>query len=336
MLSIAKFLHFQKANMDEFIYILCGLIALNAAIRALRNKEGRIGTFVFWLCTAVLFAGGKFIVEGFEYGAAFIGCLLVLMGILTLTNQVKIGEFTPRTPEETRANADRIGYKIFIPALVLGLTAFALASLSRFKIPVDVDPETGKDIILSLSSPQTLGLSSLIALIVVWILCKPRVDQTVEDMAQVLMEVGPASLLPQLLAGLGVIFATAGVGDVIGQWFGAAVPEGSRIAGAIAYVLGMMLFTMIMGNAFAAFTVMTVGIGIPFLINLGANPAMVGALGMTAGYCGTLLTPMAANFNIVPVSILGAKDKYTVIKAQAPVAIAMALIHIVLILVLAF
>ncbi len=57
---------------------------------------------------------------------------------------------------------------------------------------------------------------------------------------------------------------------------------------------------------------------------------------MTCGYCGTLLTPMAANFNIVPGAILETKDKYTIIKTQAPMALAMILVHIVLMLVLAF
>ncbi|MCB6314216.1 DUF979 domain-containing protein, partial [Gordonibacter pamelaeae] len=70
------------------------------------------------------------------------------------------------------------------------------------------------------------------------------------------------------------------------------------------YCLGMVIFTMIMGNAFAAFSVITLGIGIPFVIAQGGNPVVVGALGMTCGFCGTLLTPMAANFNIVPTAVL--------------------------------
>lgn len=37
---------------------------------------------------------------------------------------------------------------------------------------------------------------------------------------------------------------------------------------------------------------------------------------MYAGYCGTLMTPMAANFNIVPAALLELKDKYQVIKVQ--------------------
>ena len=98
----------------------------------------------------------------------------------------------------------------------------------------------------------------------------------------------------------------------------------------------MAVFTMIMGNAFAAFAVITAGIGVPFVINLGANPALVGALGLTAGYCGTLMTPMAANFNIVPASILEMENKNSVIFVQAPIAIVMLIIHIIIMYLFAF
>ena len=54
----------------------------------------------------------------------------------------------------------------------------------------------------------------------------------------------------------------------------------------------MVLFTMLMGNAFA-FTVITASIGIPFVIAQGGDPIVAGALAMTGGFCGTLLTPMA-------------------------------------------
>ena len=50
----------------------------------------------------------------------------------------------------------------------------------------------------------------------------------------------------------------------------------------------MMLFTMIMGNAYAAITVMTEGIGYPFELAHGANPVVIGMLALTCGFCGTL------------------------------------------------
>ena len=68
----------------------------------------------------------------------------------------------------------------------------------------------------------------------------------------------------------------------------------------------------------------------------GANPVVVGALGLTAGYCGTLMTPMAANFNIMPAALLETKSKYAIIISQLPVALIMLAIHIILMYVLAF
>jgi uncharacterized membrane protein len=48
----------------------------------------------------------------------------------------------------------------------------------------------------------------------------------------------------------------------------------------------------------------------------GGNPAVMAAIGMFSGYCGTLMTPMAANFNIVPAALLELPDKNAVIKAR--------------------
>ena len=109
------------------------------------------------------------------------------------------------------------------------------------------------------------------------------------------------------------------------------VPVDSRLAAVLAYGLGMVLLTVIMGNAFAAFPVMTAGVGLPLLVRLhGADPALVGALGMLTGYCGTLLTPMAANFNLVPVALLELPDPHAVIKAQAPTALLLLTVNLAL------
>lgn len=100
------------------------------------------------------------------------------------------------------------------------------------------------------------------------------------------------------------------------------IPEGSLLAAVIAYGLGMALFTMVMGNAFAAFPVMTAAIGLPLLIHqYHGDPAIVAAIGMLAGFCGTLMTPMAANFNVVPAALLDLKDRNAVVKAQVGLAL---------------
>jgi uncharacterized membrane protein len=148
--------------------------------------------------------------------------------------------------------------------------------------------------------------------------------------------VGPVGILPQLLAALGALFTAAGVGTVIANGVSAIIPDGSKLIATAVYCIGMALFTIIMGNGFAAFSVITVGIGLPFLILQGANPVVVGAMGLTAGYCGTLCTPMAANFNIMPAALLETKDKYVIIKSQLPMAGTLLVIHIILMYILAF
>ena len=57
------------------------------------------------------------------------------------------------------------------------------------------------------------------------------------------------------------------------------------------------------------------------VLGLGGDPVVVGAVGMLAGFCGTLLSPMAANFNIVPAALLNLPDRYAVIRAQWPTAV---------------
>ena len=149
--------------------------------------------------------------------------------------------------------------------------------------------------------------------------------------------VGWAAILPQMLASLGAVFALAGVGDVVGGLAWQGIPQGSLLGAVIAYGLGMALFTMIMGNAFAAFPVMIAAIGMPLLIRqYGGDPAIICAIGMLAGFCGTLMTPMAANFNLVPAALLELKDKNGVIKAQVGTAIPLLIVNIALIYFLAF
>ena len=181
-----------------------------------------------------------------------------------------------------------------------------------------------------------IGVASIVALLVAMVITKAPPKTALEDTDRMLQSVGTTGILPQLLAALGVVFNAAGVGDVISHAISGIVPEGNRLAGVIAYCLGMMIFTMVMGNAFAAFTVITAGIGVPFVMMQGGDPVVAGTLAMTAGFCGTLLTPMAANFNALPVALLEMDDTNGVIKAQAPMAIMMMIIHIILMYVLAF
>ena len=315
----------------EIFYILCGLVCIDTAFRALKNEQAKIPTFLFWLLLGIIFAGGKWLPP------VLTGALLVVMGIITVTGNLKMGKFDEASHELKQAAAEKLGNKIFIPAITVGVMAFILAFVKYTDfIP---DPATGEliETTKSLNGAIMTGTGCVLALIFAFIICKPSIKDTREDSARLLMTVGASALLPQLLGALQSIFTAAGVGDVISSIVSGVIPEGNIVAGVIVYCLGMVIFTMIMGNAFAAFSVITIGIGYPFLIAHGGNPAVIGALGMTCGYCGTLMTPMAANFNIVPCAVLETKDpRWALIKTQAPVALILIVVHIILMLVLAF
>ncbi|MBQ4164678.1 MAG: DUF979 domain-containing protein [Turicibacter sp.] len=296
------------------IYAIIGLICISLAVSAMRSKEqpARIGTGLFWAILGIIFILGDYI------PANIIGILIIVMAVLSASKQVRMVSFKTSTDEFKQESAAKIGNKLFIPALVLAILAFVIAQFTE------------------LGSYNAIGLSGIGALIVILIISKSNVKEANTEATRLLSQVGPTAILPQILAALGTLFTIAGVGDVIAGGVSQVIPEGNIWVGVIAYCVGMALFTAVMGNAFAAFSVITAGIGVPFVFALGADPIIAGALGLTAGFCGTLLTPMAANFNIVPASILDLKNQYGVIKAQAPFAIVMLIIHIILMRFLAF
>ncbi len=295
-------------NLLELFFILVGLLLIYTGIAVFMDKEHptRLGTSLFWLLLGVIFAIGNFI------PSIISGALLLVIGVLTFFKQVNIGHVFEASEKETQENNERIGNLVFIPVLTLAVVAVGVAQLTP------------------LGGQVGIGIGSVVSLLVAMAITKASPTTALKDGDRMVQQVGTTGILPQLLAALGVIFTEAGVGDVISGAISSVIPEGNRLAGVVAYCLGMVIFTMIMGNAFAAFTVITAGIGIPFVIAQGADPVVAGALAMTAGFCGTLLTPMAANFNALPVALLEMKNENSVIKEQAPIAFLMIIVHIVL------
>ena len=295
-------------NLLEFFFILIGLQLIYTAYKVFTNKSNskRIGTSLFWLDLGLLFMLGKFLPNIAS------GLLVVLLGVISLFRQFEVSKFAAFDQEKLEKEAKKYGNKIFIPVLSLAVVSVVLA----FFIP--------------LSSKSAIGVAAIVGIILAMLIFGSKPKHVIEESDRMIQTMGTSGILPQLLAALGAIFTIAGVGDVISQMIGGFVPEGNRLAGVTAYVLGMVVFTIIMGNGFAAFTVITAGVGLPFVIAQGADPAIAGALALTAGYCGTLLTPMAANFNVLPASLLEMKNPYGVIKEQVPVAVIMIIVHIAL------
>jgi uncharacterized membrane protein len=234
--------------------------------------------------------------------------------------------------EERRQSAARRGDLLFLPALVIPATAL-LGTLILKQARIGGAPliEPGQATLISLA----LGVILALAAAMVWL--RPPIQAPVQEARRLLDSIGWAAILPQMLAALGAVFALSGVGDQVGRLIAAHAPLDTRLAAVVAYTAGMALFTMIMGNGFAAFPVMTAAVGLPLIVrHFGGDPAAVAAIGMLSGFCGTLMTPMAANFNIVPVALLELGDRNAVIRAQAPTALALLAVNTTLMYVLAF
>ena len=280
----------------EIIYIIMGLVTINTGIKNALDKTNpsRFGTAVFWCLLGVILGFGRWI------PASWNGFLILIMVIPAIFHKVKIGTQIVPAAEEVYVKYQKLGMKVFIPALSIGVFAVLFAVLL---------PDLGAMV--------GIGAGILVSIILLMIFDKSNTPKVfLNDSERLISTVGPLSMLPMLLASLGAIFMQAGVGDVIAALVGKIIPEGNVNAGIIVFAIGMALFTMIMGNAFAAITVMTVGVGAPFVLSYGANPALIGMLALTCGFCGTLCTPMAANFNVVPVAMLDMKQRFGVIKNQ--------------------
>jgi uncharacterized membrane protein len=227
------------------------------------------------------------------------------------------GKKESSTREEREASARRWGNKLFIPALTIPLVT-VLGTFVFRKITVDGAPLVDVKQVTVIS----LAIATIIALAVGMAMLKPPLSAPIREARRLLDAVGWAAVLPQMLAALGALFAIAGVGNVVSGLAQRWIPLDSPFIVVVAYAVGMAVFTMIMGNAFAAFPVMTAGIGLPLIVQrFGGDPTVMAAIGMLSGFCGTLMTPMAANFNIVPTALLELPDENAVIKVQIPTAL---------------
>lgn len=310
------------------VYALAGLVfGAFAVLSALDRTNGkRWGNAVFWGLVAVSFLAGDRLGD--------LGNGILVLGLAGIAGLGLLGRGQPATTstEERKALARQFGGRLFIPALTLPLVViFGVLVLKPLQVnggPL-LDPKQATLI--------SLALAAVIATGVGLILLRQPLISPLQEGRRLMDTVGWAALLPQMLAALGAVFALAGVGETIGALVTAWIPMDARLTAVAVYCLGMAGFTMIMGNAFAAFPVMTAGVALPILVGkFGGDPAVVASIGMLSGFCGTLMTPLAANFNLVPAALLELPDRYAVIKAQIPTALPLLLVNVGLMYVLAF
>jgi uncharacterized membrane protein len=312
----------------HWLYVLAGAVFASFATSSARDATNlkRWGNTAFWALLAASFWFGDF------FGDVGNGVLVLALVAIAGTHLLGRGSRQSTSNEQRERHSDRLGNKLFLPALIIPFTAFVGTLLFNYT------PLSGSGLIDPKSVTLVLlGAGVMIGLATCYAWLRPPALAPIDEGGRMADSIGWALVLPQMLAALGVIFAAAGVGTTIGAMASSIIPHGSVFLAVVLYALGMVVFTMIMGNAFAAFPVMAAAIGIPILIHAdGGNPAVIGAVGMLAGFCGTLMTPMAANFNIVPAALLELKNQYGVIKAQIGTAIPLLIANILILYVAGF
>lgn len=285
----------------EIIFILMGFLCIFLSLQQLRKgREGReinIEGFIFWGLLGVILSFGRWIPDIWS------GILILLMIIPAITGRRK--GTSVFTSEESRNVIISQGFKIFLPALSIGFVSIFFSVFTKINALVSI------------------GIGVFVSMLILRLFSrKNNMYSFVKNATSMLERVGHLSILPMLLASLGVIYNKAGVGSVISELFKNLIPQGNIYVGAIFLGIGMVFFTILMGNSFAAITVMLVGIAQPFVLSYQIDP-VIGMILLSIGSCGTLLTPMAANFNMVPISLLEMKDKHGVIKNQIFVSLIM-------------
>ncbi len=304
------------------VYLLAGAVFGAIAVFSALDQANprRWANTAFWGLFSASFLLGDYLGD--------LGNGLLVIAMVVLAGVVGLGHGRARRPntEERPALAQRHGNKLFLAALAIP-TVTLIGALTFPRVMIAGAPLFDP----AQTTLVAFACSVVLAMVIARLMLKQRVSAALDEGRQLLDLLGWAALLPQMLAALGAVLALAGLGTAVGDLVVQAIPTDSRFAVVVAYTFGMAIFTAMMGNAFAAFPVMTAGIGLPLIVmQFGGDPVVMASIGMLSGFCGTLTTPMAANFNIVPVALLGIQDRYAVIKAQLPTALLLLLTNTVL------
>ncbi len=314
----------------QVVYYLIGIVVMAIAWMSVRDTSNpkRYTTGLFWFLFGVGFLFGDAMIASLGKPLTYkiLGVIVMLLALIAGSNLLGSGQHTTKSNQDKAALAARLKNKLFLPAIAIPLITVALTLGAKNWQIGDYFLLDQKNLTLA-----CLTIACLVSVAYACMITGGTPLAAVQESRRLVDAMGWALILPLMLAMLGGVFVAAKTGQSIQTLVTMMINPDSKLALVVIYCVGMALFTMIMGNAFAAFPVMAAGIALPFLIvQHHANPAPLVAIGMLSGYCGTLMTPMAANFNIIPAALLELKDKYQVIKLQIPTAIAVLLCNITL------
>ncbi|MGO4379438.1 DUF979 domain-containing protein [Pseudoduganella sp. RAF53_2] len=308
-------------RVEYFYWLLGVMLALVSVMSAMdRTNPRRWTTSLFWALYAIIYIAGDLLPP------VVAGAMMVVMALLAGFGGVRSGKPDTLPEDQRRASAARLGGKLILPALIIPAVTMIGSTLLK-GVQIDgaflLDQKN-----LTLAS---LGCAAIVAVAVACWLTRASPLQAGRESRRLVDAMSWALVLPHMLAVLGLLFTEAGVGKAVAHITTSYIGLESPFVAVAVYCIGLALFTIVMGNGFAAFPVMAGGVGIPVLVHqFGANPAVMAAIGMFSAYCGTLMTPMAANFNIIPTALLDLPDRHAVIKAQIPTALALLLVNIFL------
>ncbi|EQB99886.1 putative membrane protein [Photorhabdus temperata subsp. temperata Meg1] len=334
---------------QQYLYWLAGVILLAVAAMSWRDHTNprRLTTSLFWALYGIVFLVGDWTYRLMELWASSeaeaqkmlnisVGLIVVLMALIAGLGGVRLGSYHQRTPQQRQESASRLGHRIFLPALAIPIVT-VMGVLLFNHVPGLQQALFGTGNHSTLVTLFSMTVGCLTGYGIALKMTREGITQSTQEARRLLDAIGWAFILPQILATLGLLFTVAGVGTAISHLTENYLAVDNRFIAVTTYVIGMALLTMVMGNAFAAFPIITAGIGIPILVlQHGGNPAVMAAIGMFSGYCGTLMTPMAANFNIVPAALLELPNRNAVIKAQIPTGTALLIANVFLLYFLMF
>ena len=306
----------------NYLFWLAGLVLLVVGGMIVTDREHprRFTAGGFWILYAVIFLIGDLIPP------SVVGVLVIAMALVAGFGGVTAARPRVLSLEARKASAARLGNKLFIPALTIPVVTVVITLAASHLIVGGTPLIDPKNVTLI-----GFGLGCVIALAVACVMTRDTVGQSMKEARRLVDALSWAAVLPQMLGMLGLVFSDAGVGKAVAHVTTAYINLDYRFVAVAVYCIGMAVFTMVMGNGFAAFPVMTGGVGVPILVGMFHGiPAVMVAIGMFSGYCGTLMTPMAANFNMVPVALLELPDKNAVIKVQVPTALSLLVVNILL------
>jgi uncharacterized membrane protein len=305
-----------------YLYWLVGIILLitSGMILTDSNHPKRLLSGGFWFIYAIIFLIGDILPP------ALVGAMVIVMAVIAGFGGVLAAKAKTLSDETRKASAARLGNRLFVPALTIPVVTVIGTLLASHLIIGGTPLLDPKNVTL-----VAFGVGCVVAVVLACLITRDSPVQATKESRRLIEALGWAVVLPQMLGMLGLVFSDAGVGKAVAHIVTTTINMDTRLVAVIVYCVGMALFTVIMGNGFAAFPVMTGGVGVPILVGVHhANPAIMVAIGMFSGYCGTLLTPMAANFNIIPAALLELPDKNAVIKVQVPTALCILVANIVL------